>query len=128
VSYQNQILAQLENAKDLARTVNTKRQTVNFDDDADDVADAADAADNSADKHDTSPPCTPPKKHVLKIGDSTVFTPKKSVKLLKLGTLSGLRSRIPSSTSHPSNSQSAHATTESPYSDILPSLRQNKDI
>ncbi|KAF9433016.1 hypothetical protein BGZ76_009990, partial [Entomortierella beljakovae] len=39
VSYQNQILAQLETAKELSTTINTKRKIANLDDDADDTDD-----------------------------------------------------------------------------------------
>ncbi|KAF9917392.1 hypothetical protein BX616_001151 [Lobosporangium transversale] len=74
VVYQNQILTQLEKAKDLSTTTNTKRKMMSFDDDV-----------NINNKHDTERPCTPPKNRLLKIGDTTVFTPKKSVKQIKLG-------------------------------------------
>ncbi|KAF8969772.1 hypothetical protein BGZ46_010619 [Entomortierella lignicola] len=101
VSYQNQILAQLEKMKDLATTINTKRQRVDFDEDADV-------------EHDVNHSDAPPQNQALKIGDSTIFTPKRSVKQLKLGTPPFLAP----SAANPSNLQNMQAITELTSSEI----------
>ncbi|KAF9088959.1 hypothetical protein BGX27_002593 [Mortierella sp. AM989] len=74
------ILGQIEEKIELSTTVNRNRQIFSFDD--------------FDDKNETNHPCTPPQE--LKIGDTTVLTPKRSIKQLKFSTLSGLEIRTPS--------------------------------